>query len=70
MMQPATKPNPGDSAMTSAALSLDTPRQAVAALEVERPIVLPAPANDRPLALMSDFARAMRQVEAEVYGLD
>jgi hypothetical protein len=57
--------------MTSAAaFSLDRPRQSLAVVEVERPLVVPAAANDRRGALLSDFARAMRQVEAEVYGLD
>jgi len=57
--------------MTSAAAySLDRPAQALAVVAVERPLVLPAAANDRPLALLSDFARAMRIVELEVYGVE
>ena len=55
--------------MTAVAQQIDRPRT-VAAIGVERPMVVPAAANDRPAALMSDFARAMRQVELEVYGID
>jgi hypothetical protein len=54
----------------AAALTLDRPRQTVAAIGIERPMVVPPAANDRPVALMSDFARAMRLVEQEVYGID
>ena len=58
--------------MTTAAAAqiFDRPRQTVAAIGIERPMVVPPAANDRPVALMSDFARAMRQVEQEVYGID
>jgi hypothetical protein len=55
--------------MKSAVLSLERRRPAVSALR-ENLTVLSAPANDRPLPLLSDFARAMRQVEQEVYGID
>lgn len=49
--------------------SFDLPRT-VAAVGVERPMVVPPAANDRPVALLSDFARAMRIVELEVYGIE
>ena len=55
--------------MTSAVLSLEHPRHAAPALRAT-PVVLRAPANDRTLPMLSDFARAMRQVEQEVYGID
>jgi hypothetical protein len=55
--------------MTSAlAVSLDRRSQPAAPVAFERPLTLPAAANDRPL--LSDFARAMRQVEIEVYGIE
>lgn len=56
--------------MTSAVLSLARRRPAVSAPKRETLTVLSTPANDRPLPLLSDFARAMRQVEQEVYGID
>jgi len=57
--------------MTSvAAASLDRPAPAFAAIRLEQPIVVRPAASDRPVALLSDFARAMRQVEQELYGID
>lgn len=56
--------------MKSAVLSLERPRHSAAAVQAPRPVVLPLPANDRALPLLNDFARAMRVVEQEVYGID
>jgi hypothetical protein len=56
--------------IAAAAQTFDRPRQTVAAIGIERPMIVPPAANDRPVALMSDFARAMRLVEQEVYGID
>jgi hypothetical protein len=57
--------------MTSvAAASLDRPAPAFAAIRLEQPIAARPAANARPVALLSDFARAMRRVEQEVYGID
>lgn len=55
--------------VAAAKQSFDRPAHTVAAIGVERPMIVPAAANDR-AALMSDFARAMRQVELEVYGIE
>jgi len=56
--------------IAAAAQTFPSPHQTVAAIGIERPMVVPPATNDRPVALMSDFARAMRQVEQEVYGID
>jgi hypothetical protein len=56
--------------MTSAVLSLEHPHHAAPAPHRAGPVVLRAPANEWTLPVLSDFARAMRQVEQEVYGID